>query len=461
MSVHSIGSDTATTATRALVRRTRFTAGELSDDAVLIGKACLLDWIGVTLLGATLPLIDLLVTDALAEGGGIGSLVGRPEKVRVRDAGFINGVASHLLDYDDGLGALAGHATVAVAPALFALAEAVHADGKAFLTAFISGVEAAGCIGTLVAPDHYERGFHATGTVGAFGATAACALLLGLDEDRTVAAFGLAGVRAAALKSAFGTSAKPLQVGWAGVVGLTSAQWAQRGMDACTDVIGDRQGFAATHSADYHLDRALEVPPGGFHILSTFFKRYASCGVTHPTIDALRFLNSESCVTPEAIEAVHIRVARAADKMCNIAIPRTGLEAKFSLRAVAAMELHGVDPANPASFADPVATRADLMSFCERIDVTLDDTWPVSRSEVAIRLRGGRVLSHLQDGADQPKGVADTVSMVERKFHAMADSVLGEDGASAVVSAVADLDRADDIAGLLSLVNPKEINPLK
>src|SRR5205807_5196095 len=92
--------------------------------------------------------------------------------------------------------------------------------------------------------DHYQRGFHATGTVGTFGAAAACARLLELDAATTAVALGIAGTQAAGLKSMFGTMGKPLHAGKATANGLLAARLAARGFTANPAVVETEQGFA-------------------------------------------------------------------------------------------------------------------------------------------------------------------------------------------------------------------------
>ena len=116
------------------------------------------------------------------------------------------------------------------------------------IAAFVAGYETAAASAWRCGPGHYGRGFHATGTVGAFGAAAACARLLGLDAEATGRALGIAGTQAAGLKSQFGTMCKPFHAGKASQNGLLAARLAARGFSSRPDLIECDQGFAATHS---------------------------------------------------------------------------------------------------------------------------------------------------------------------------------------------------------------------
>ena len=235
-------------------------ADDTPDWARELARQCILDWFAVTIAGATEPLVDILVAEAEEQGGRTeAGLVGRRGGFNVGQAALINGAASHALDYDDVNLAVLGHPTVAVFPGLLALAAREGKSGRDTVTAFIAGYETACRIGLAMAPGHYGAGFHATSTVGCFGAAAACARLLELDQERTEYALGLAGTQAAGLKSMFGTMAKPFHAGNAANNGLRAALLARRGFTARPDVLECAQGFAATQTTTFNPAAALRA----------------------------------------------------------------------------------------------------------------------------------------------------------------------------------------------------------
>ena len=155
----------------------------------------------------------------------------------------------------------------------------------------------------LLAPGHYDvLGFHATGTLGSFGAAAACAHLLGLDAETFATALGIAGTQAAGLKSMFGTMCKPLHAGKAAYHGLLAAKLAQRGFTSRNDVLECAQGFAE-RTAPTSTRRRVGRPPGGFHIRNNLFKYHAACYMTHGPIEAARKLREQHGLTPDASRA--------------------------------------------------------------------------------------------------------------------------------------------------------------
>jgi hypothetical protein len=197
--------------TQALAERISATRwDDLPAAAQTVAKQCLLDFIGVALAGAREPLAEILNADAAELGGHPqAGLIGRGRRGNVEQAALINGAAGHAHDYDDVHMAMNGHPTVPVAPAVFALAEHHHKGAKDLLAAFAAGVDTECIIGRYLGASHYAEGWHATGTLGSFGAAAAAANLLGLDAETTARALGIAGTQAAGLKSQFGTMCKP------------------------------------------------------------------------------------------------------------------------------------------------------------------------------------------------------------------------------------------------------------
>ena len=185
--------------TRALVGAVRnLRYDDLPNDAREVARHSVLDFFGVALAGAREPLVDFLVDSvAKPENASIASLIGRSERSTAVTAALVNGAAGHALDFDDAHMGMSGHPTVPVLPAVLALAEQTRANGKALLTAFVAGVELECRLGLLLGPRHYDIGFHSTGTLGTFGAAAAAAHLLGLDEPAWLHAMGLAGTQAA------------------------------------------------------------------------------------------------------------------------------------------------------------------------------------------------------------------------------------------------------------------------
>ncbi|WP_416896836.1 MAG: MmgE/PrpD family protein [Minwuia sp.] len=426
---------------------------DIDDDARAVARQCLLDWFGVTLAGASENCTAIVAGDAEDQGGHPqATLVGRGVRMASRQAALVNGTASHAHDYDDVNMTLSGHATVAVAGGLLALAERLDSTGQDLLVAFVAGYETACRVGALVNPSHYAMGFHATATAGTFGAAAACGRLLELDTDRMARAFGIAGTMAAGLKSQFGTDCKPFHAGRATEAGLMAATMAQRGFTSRGDILDCAQGFAETHGTDFRADAATgDAPGGGFHVRNNLFKYHAACYLTHAAIECGMKLRTEHGLKPDDIASVKLRVERGADRVCNIPEPATGLETKFSLRMTAAFALAGIDTSGMTNYVAANATDPALTALRDRIEVDLVEGQPQTWSELTVTTTDGRTLTAEHDSGIPAGDVAGQGERIAHKFRMLAEPVIGDNRAGALREAVLALESQPSAAQLMQL----------
>ena len=440
--------------TRALVEQALAVRYEtLSEEARALARQCILDYIACTLPGAAEPLTAMMLAEFEDQGGKeIATVIGHGTKLPALSAALINGSASHALDFDDVNLAMPGHPSVAILPALLALAEERGSSGKAVIAAFVAGYELECRFGCSLKPGHYDGlGFHATGTIGTFGSATACAHLMGLDADTTCTALGIAGTQASGLKSMFGTMCKPFHAGKAAYAGLLAARLAARGFSSRADVLECAQGFAHTHSPDFFPEKAMETPPGGSHMRNNLFKYHAACYLTHGPIEAARKLRDFHGVTPETVEKIVLRIDQATDRVCNIAKPTTGLEAKFSLRLTTAMALAGLDTSRLDVFSDANAADPLLAGLRDKMEIDFQDSWPHTLAEMDIYLTDGRMVTSRHDAGIPAADVAEQGQRLEAKFTALADPILGANRASRLLGAVAELDNAPDVRELMAL----------
>jgi 2-methylcitrate dehydratase PrpD len=448
--------ETVALVTAALARRAASLRFEdLPDDVRTLARQCLLDWLAVTLAGAREDLTDILRQEAEEQGGGsAATLIGHPLRLPTQQAALVNGAASHALDYDDVNMTMGGHPSVPILPAILALAEARGASGAALIAAFVAGYETLCRVGALVSPGHYARGFHNTGTVGSFGAAAACAHLLGLDAARTAVALGIAGTQAAGLKSMFGTMCKPLHAGKAAQNGLVAASLAARGFTSRDDVLECAQGFADAESPDFRPEAALAEPKAGWHLRNNLFKYHAACYLTHAPIECARSLRSAPGFAAEEVRAVALTVEAGAARVCNIPSPKTGLEAKFSLRLTTALALAGIDTASLGTYSEANAGDERLQRLRDKVAVEFVRDWPHTLAELKVTLVDGRVLEARHDSGVPASDLAAQGRRLEAKFMSLAAPVLGEAQAGRLLDCVAGVERLKTVAELTRLCVP-------
>lgn len=432
-------------------RITQTSFGGLSAESSTVASQALLDFIGVALAGTDEPLTRILRQQIEEEGGRAQArLLGTEAKASVRQAALINGAAGHAHDYDDVHDAMLGHPTVPVAPAVLALGEHLGRSGADVLAAFCAGVETECILGRYAGPSHYARGWHATATLGTFGAAAASANLLGLDAEQTAAALGIAGTQAAGLKSQFGTMCKPLHAGHAAATGVEAALLAGRGFSSRLDLLETHQGFMATQSDEPSLDRFYSALATPEFVPDICFKYHAACYLTHSAIEATLELERTHKLRPNRVEAIQVWVNPGHFDVCNIAAPATGLEAKFSLRFTIALALAREDTASIALFTDALTKRRDLVAVRDKVQVLAHDK-PRPETRVRIRTTDGQSFETEANVAIPATDLDAQWQRLAEKFHTLAGPVLGPAAETVedVCRRLADLRQLGELTGHL------------
>lgn len=414
-------------------------------------KHALMDWFACTIAGAKEPLADIIAEEFKSGASGAATFVARGAKGAPHDAALVNGTLSHALDYDDVNQMMHGHPTVPVASAVIAMGEALGKSGAEVLHAFIAGYEVECQIGQMAGDDHYENGFHATGTFGTFGAAAGAAKLLGLDAERTAMALGIAASQASGLKINFGTMTKPLHVGKAAMNGLISARLAARNFTARDSALEAPQGFIATQVPGFTPAPIRPDPDAPMAIESNLFKYHAACYLTHSSIEAIRDLKRRHNIGADDMKAMTLHVDAGHTKVCDIADPRSGLEIKFAIRHLTGMALDGVDTAALATYSDENAVNPRYVALRERIklDTAPDKNRARHGASVSIELNDGRTL-HADHNVGVPAGdVKLQGEKLEAKFHALAEPVLGR---ARTRTALGLIGRLEDLPNLKTLM---------
>ena len=310
---------------------------DLPPEAVHWAKVGILDYLGVTLAGSREPAPRLALEALGAPGAGTSAVFGMGKRLGALDTALVNGTASHALDFDDCNNTFGGHPSAPILPALFALTDERGAGGREFILAYVTGFEVETKIAMGVHLHHYTKGWHPTATLGVFGAAAACAKLMGLEEERTATALAIAASLAAGIKSNFGTMVKPLHVGHCTRSGLFAAQLARAGFTANpAGAFEHKQGFLNVFNGEGTYDVArifahwadpLDIVKPGIAI-----KQYPCCGSTHPALDAMLALARQHDLKPDQVERIEAWTHARRLEHTNRPEPKGELDAKFSLQ---------------------------------------------------------------------------------------------------------------------------------
>jgi len=412
-------------------------------------KRAVIDWYAALLPGAVVSPATLLETALQDELGKGKARLALGRSASVRAAALINGSAAHSVEVDDIFRDGIYHPGAPTIAAALALAQSTGASGAQFLRAVIVGYEISTRIGAAMGRAHY-RYWHNTGTIGVFGACAACAELLGLDARRFAHALATVTTFSAGLQQAFrmDSMSKPLHAGRAAEAGVTAALAAREGVTGSLDVIEGEAGLGRAMGDNPDWNKLFESLGKDFHICRMTFKNHACCGHTFAAIDGALALQQRMKVAAREIERIRVGSYRAAKEVSGYESPRTPAEARFSLKYVVATALtHGsvrLAAFEPARMND-TATRELMKRIEVAIDPELDAAFPQQRAaRVSITARG-RCEEHLQPTRIGDPDAPLTDAQLEEKFIELAGPVLGEAGARQLLARLWNIDSAQNL----------------
>jgi 2-methylcitrate dehydratase PrpD len=375
-------------------------------------------------------------------------VLGRDERVDMASAALLNGISSHTFDYDDTHLRTIIHPAGPVASAALALAEHLGSSGRQLIDALVLGIDVSCRVGNMIYPDHYDRGWHITGSTGMLGAAAACARLLELDAARTTMALGIAASQPVGVREQFGSMTKPFHPGAAARAGLTAALMAKHGYTSSLRAIEAPRGIAQTYSTKCDWNEITDALGERFEISFNSYKPFACGIVIHPSIDGCVQLARAHRLCGEDIARIDLRVHPLVLELTGKRTPRTGLEAKFSVyHASAAGILFG--QAGESEFKDAVVLRPDVVALRDRIHAAVDPAIAEDAADVTVTLNDGRTfhlfVPHAIGSLERPMGDAD----LARKFHGLVDPVLGNERADRLLALLDKIGDAPDLRPLL------------
>ncbi|MGC9369256.1 MAG: MmgE/PrpD family protein [Paracoccaceae bacterium] len=436
-----------------------------------IAKRCIIDGLGVMLAGTEQEALKIAAR-YLAETGAtpVARPIGnRDLRVSPQQAAFWNGLAGHAMDWDDTQVAegpnrpygLLTHPTVPPLSAVLALAEIEDGvTGADFLVGFVAGVEVECKIAEAINPDHYNLGFHTSGTIGTFGSAAASARILGLNADRTAQVLGGAASMAAGIRANFGTMGKPMHVGRSSENGVTSALLAREGFTFNDAALDGQWGYLSVAGRGGEADLVLGRFGNPFSLTDpgVSIKPYP-CGVlTHPSMDAMKALMEENGLAPDDIEKVTLFASNNILHPIRFRTAQTELEGKFCMAfLLSAIILTG--RAGKAEFTDAFVQSPECQAMQQRVETQFDpDIAAMGHDKILSRIevvtKSGRTLRKFSDdryrgGPQNPLSDAE----VEQKFMDCVSGILSDARAREVLDTIWSLEDQPDARALLDRVN--------
>jgi len=415
------------------------------------GTRTLLNWIGVAVGGSHHETVDRAVAALTPfSGPAQAHLLGRKERFDIMNAAFLNGVASHIFDYDDTHLKTIIHPAGPVTSALLALSEYHPISGREFLNALVLGVETECRIGNAVYPNHYDVGWHITGTAGVFGAAAAAGKVLGLTEQQMVWALGLAASQPVGLRESFGSMNKSFNPGRAASNGLFAALLAAKDYTSSDGMIEAKRGWANAISTKQDYREITEGLGQRYEAALNTYKPFACGIVIHPAIDAAIQLRNEYKLTADQIASIDLKVNPLVIELTGKKTPRIGLEGKFSVyHSVAVAIIEGA--AGERQYSDRAVQDPAVIALRDRVTATVVPSIKPEQVDMTITLKDGRKLHKFIEHAIGSLEVPMTDKQLETKFLDLVNGILPDAQVRRLMDAcwqVETLKNAGDIATL-------------
>jgi 2-methylcitrate dehydratase PrpD len=405
-------------------------------------KFLILDAVGIAIASTHYDFADRILAGISAmSDGGDAVVIGKSERLPVRDAILMNGALVHGLDFDDTHMKSVVHATSISFPSALNIAENLKVSGADLLTAYI-----------------------ATGVVGHFSTALLAGKLLGLNTAQLTAAQGMAGSTAMASQEFVEDGAwnKRLHPGWAGVAGYTAASLANAGFVAPRKPYEGRYGVfkmhLGEHEVDVRYDDIVDRLGDRWAVVESAIKPYPTCHFTHAIADSALTLRARHNI--EANDIVRIRalipeevIPVIAEPIANKKRPASDYDAKFSTQFIAATCFQrgkfGLAELEEGVLRDPA-----ILALADKVECETD-----AKSEFPRYYSGGMVVS-TRDGGEFVhherinRGAGDRAlsgAEIEAKFMDNAMLAASRDTAEAVRDSVLSLDRQDAVAFAQSL----------
>jgi len=426
--------------------------------AVETAKIALRDCLGVALAGSREEDARIAAEIARQETAREEtSVIGQGFRTSALNAALANGTAAHALDFDHSF-TIMGQPTAPVAPATFALGEALGASGRQIIEAYVAGFEVtAKLVHSL--RDSAHDGWHAPSTLGSFGAAAACSKLLGLDAAKTQMALGITASMASGIVANFGTMTKPLHVGLGARNGVLAAKLAGGGYTANPKAIEGGFGFySVLHENTEIHEQAIEELGRSYALITDGLriKPYPCGGLTHQVIDSVLEFRAKHGLTAEMIDRVDVDVVKHTFDRIVFRVPQTGIQGKFCMPYLVARAI--IDgKIGLHIFTDSAVRDQNVLKLAERVQMNLDSNLKKSDAagrpcRVTVRLKNGQTFTreaqHAKGGPEHPMSEAD----LRDKFTECAREAIDASSAAKVLDYIESLESLSDIRPLCDFI---------
>ena len=448
--------DRTSAETRTLVEFVQNRAPQdVPGDVLHESTRCLLDFVGLTVAGAHEPAVQIARRQCELLGSAEQARVlGSPHRLRATDAAFVNAISGHAHDFDDTHVPTILHPTTLLYAAGLALAEWQGGRGIDVLAAHALGYEMSARTSLALYPEHYDVGWHMTGTTGSLASAAVAIRLLGLRGAEATHCLGLAATQASGHREHFGTMTKPFHAGHAAKAGLWAGLLARDGFTAGPDPLQGRRGMFSVMSTASSPSDLVDGLGERWEIARNGVKPYACGVVIHPAIDAVRNLSVQEGLAAGDIASIELRVHPLVPELTGKMDPRTGLEGKFSVTFACTIALIEGRAAEQ-EFSDENVRRDDVRQLMARFSLVPDPSVEHTKARARATTHDGRVVEVAVDDARGTPGNRLSDDELADKFHSLVDPVLGAEQGRRLERAVWSIAEADQVGDMLVLTSPE------
>lgn len=439
------------------------TYDELPASVVEAAKKCLIDYVGNASFASQTEMGKICARVAQRNNSGHCTFLPLTEhRYAPNAAALYNGTLGHGFELDDINSGTATHPGCEICSAAIAMAEEAGVTGKRLIEAIVVGYQVMVAVIKPFAQHHLDKGFHPTATGGTFGATAACAKVLGLDADAMENALGIAGSFTSGIKqfTAYGSMSKRLHGGKGGYDGVVIAQLAQEGFTGPQEILEGGTGFNRVFcDSDYEADFSLITQGLGedYAIEDITVKPAPACGVLHCVLECLDEMGEQEGFSREfddiqkiVVHSHHNMIGQHMNKG-----PKTVMQGQYACPFTVGAYMEGAID-DPRRYLDnDIIVDPQILRWEQKVEAVLDPD-----VDVAFPSRFGAWVEVVMNNGDTftascptPKGSGErqfSYDEVEAKYRRLVRGLFTTEHTEHVASRVRDLEKLDNVRSLFA-----------
>jgi 2-methylcitrate dehydratase PrpD len=438
----------------------------LPKQAIEEAKLCILDTLGCILAGASIDIMPNLIKEFTQKySSNETTMIGYGTKLSIFSAGLLHGIMGHAVEMDDVHKKAKVHPGTVVIPALLSYGEWKQSSGKEIILATVVGYEVMNRIGMGINPTtHRLQGWHATGTCGTFGSTAALAKLERFSKDQFVSALGIAGTQSSGLWAftADGANCKMFHAGHAVTSGITAVKLVKAGMRGPSKVIeAEDGGLFKASSKDYNFDVVTEGLGENLTITQVSRKPYACCRSMHPSIEAALMIKEKHQIDVKQIKKIIVRTYKVAKVQCGFTNrPETIADARFSIPYGVAVALYDgnalIEQFTEERIKDPM-----VLDLAEKVEIQIDNQFDAAYPNqwgcsLEMEMASGETYVEIIEDAKGDISYPLSIHQLENKFLYLSKGTIKRSRALEIIQMVKDLENIEDIGYLIKLCIPEK-----